>query len=320
MLFTGTPAGPFTLPVSSVVESLRLISEPTRLRLLLLMDRAELTVAEIQEILCMKQSRISTQLGLLKNAGLVRARRSGKNSLYSMHPAAAGFSELIRRSAPEIPEATEDRRGLELALRKRADHTRAYFDQLAGKFGRSYCPGRSWKGLTEALLLLMPRLTVADLGAGEGTFSQLLARRAERVIAIDSSEKMVEYGTRIAAENGVSNLEYRLGDIEATSLDDASVDLAFFSQSLHHATRPEAAVREAFRITRPGGRIVILDLLKHDFEQARDLYADVWLGFSEVELFGFIEDAGFSSIQISVVDREPAAPHFQTLMAVADRP
>jgi ArsR family transcriptional regulator len=186
--------------VSSVVESLRLISEPTRLRLLLLLDRAELTVAELQEILSMKQSRISTQLGLLKNAGLVRARRSGKNSLYSMEPAAGTFRELIRSSAPEIAEAREDRRALDLALRKRSDHARAYFDQLAGKFGRSYCPGRSWKGLAEALLLLMPRQTIADLGAGEGTFSQLLAQRAERVIAIDSSEKMVEYGMQVARE------------------------------------------------------------------------------------------------------------------------
>ena len=268
----------------------------------------------------MKQSRISTQLGLLKNAGLVRARRSGKNSLYSLEDPVSGFRDLIRRSEPEIPEAREDRRALDLALRKRADFARAYFDQLAGKFGRSYCPGRSWKGLAEALLLLMPRQVVADLGAGEGTFSQLLARRAERVIAVDGSEKMVEYGTRIARENGCENLEYRLGDLESLPVEDASVDLAFFSQALHHAARPEAAVREAFRITRPGGRIVVLDLLKHDFEQARDLYADVWLGFSEVELYGFLEEAGWAGVHVSVVDREAAAPHFQTLLAVADRP
>lgn len=306
--------------MSSVVESLRLISEPTRLRLLLLLDRAELTVAELQEILSMKQSRISTQLGLLKNAGLVRARRSGKNSLYSMEPAAGTFRELIRSSAPEIAEAREDRRALDLALRKRSDHARAYFDQLAGRFGRSYCPGRSWKGLAEALLLLMPRQTIADLGAGEGTFSQLLAQRAERVIAIDSSEKMVEYGTEVARANGFANLEYRLGDLENVPIEDGGVDLAFFSQALHHAVRPDAAVREAYRITRPGGRIVVLDLLRHDFEQAREMYADVWLGFSEVELYGFLEEAGFGSVRISVVDREAVAPHFQTLMAVAERP
>ena len=103
-------------------------------------------------------------------------------------------------------------------------------------------------------------------------------------------------------------------------LPEKSVDLAILSQALHHAQHPQVAVDEAFRILRPGGQILVLDLNEHTFAKARELYADVWLGFSEVELFGFIEDAGFASIQISVVDREPAAPHFQTLMAVADRP
>ena len=303
--------------VISILESLRLLTEPTRLRLLLLLDRAELTVAELQEILSMKQSRISTHLALLKSAGLVQVRRVGKNSLYSFDPRGSGLRDVLRGGAEELGEARRDRQALELTLRKRADITRAYFDQLAGKFGRSYCPGRGWKGLAEALLLLMPRQIIADLGAGEGTFSQLLARRAEKVIAVDSSEKMVACGTRIAAENGCTNLEYRHGDIESLPVANAAVHLAFFSQALHHAQQPAQAVREAFRITMPGGRIVILDLLKHTFEQARELYADVWLGFAEAEIYGFLDDAGFRDIHISVVDRESEPPHFQTLMAVA---
>lgn len=238
----------------SLLESLRLLSEPTRLRLLLLLDQAELTVAEIQEILSMKQSRISTQLGLLKNAGLVQARRSGKNSIYGLGPVSAPLRTLLREGGPELPEAAQDRLALKLVLRKRSDAARIYFDQLAGKFGRSYLPGRSWKALAETLLLLMmPGRVIADLGAGEGTFSQLLAQRAEHVIAVDSSEKMVEFGAEVARANGFANLEYRLGDLEEAPIDDGSVDLVFLSQSLHHAVRPERAVREAFRITRPGG-------------------------------------------------------------------
>ena len=123
-------------------------------------------------------------------------------------------------------------------------------------------------------------MVIADLGAGEGTFSQLLAQRAQQVIAVDNSEKMVEFGANLAREHGLSNLEFRLGDMEAVPIESGQVDLAFFSQSLHHAQHPERAVAEAWRILKPGGRIAILDLARHQFEEAREMYADMWLGFS----------------------------------------
>jgi ArsR family transcriptional regulator len=196
---------------------------------------------------------------------------------------------------------------------------RTYFDSLAGKFGRAYLPGRSWEGLSEVLLRLMPPMVIADLGAGEGTFSQLLALRAKHVIAIDNSEKMVEFGSKLARTHGLRNLEFRLGDLEAVPLEKDAVDLAFFSQSLHHALHPEQAVTEAFRIVKPGGRIVILDLLRHQFEEAREMYADVWLGFTEVELRGFLKKSGFRNIQTAVVHREVEPPHFATVSALADK-
>jgi ArsR family transcriptional regulator len=111
-----------------------------------------------------------------------------------------------------------------------------------------------------------------------------------------------------------------MGDMEELPIEDAQVDLAFFSQSLHHALHPERAVQQAFRILRPGGRIVILDLLQHRFEEARDLYADEWLGFSETELEAALEKAGFTEVQTSVVHKESESPHFQTLLALATKP
>lgn len=197
---------------------------------------------------------------------------------------------------------------------------RSYFDDLAGRFGKQYVPGRSWEGLAEALLAVMPPLEIADLGAGEGTFSQLLARRAKRVIAVDSSEKMVQFGSDLALRHGLSNLEYRLGDMESTPIGDAEVDLAFFSQSLHHSLHPERAVREGFRILRPGGRIVVLDLMRHQFEEARELYADVWLGFTELELRRYLETAGFGGTNFSIVHRDAEAPHLETVLAVGEKP
>ena len=310
----------------SILQSLRLLAEPSRLRILLLLEREELSVAELQEILAAGQSTISTHLAQLKQAGLVEDRRNGKGALYRLKPQAGGgrkafegLLEVLRQGAAEIPEAADDLAALRLTLRKRQDKMRAYFDQLAGKFGRHYVPGRSWKGLAEMLLHMLPPMVIADLGAGEGTLSQLLAQRATRVIAVDNSEKMVEFGQDLARNHGVDNLEYRKGDLEALPVDDASVDLALFSQSLHHAAHPGAAVAEAWRILKPGGRIAVLDLVRHHFEQARELYADLWLGFTEVELQSFLRAAGFRNVQTVLVHREEDPPHFETMLAVGDK-
>ena len=204
---------------------------------------------------------------------------------------------------------------MSLGLRKRQDKAREYFDQLAGKFGRSYCPGRSWQALAHTVIALLPPLTVADLGAGEGTLSQLLAKTAQKVIAVDNAPKMVEFGSQLAKKHGFKNLEYRLGDIEDPPIAKGSVDLAIFSQALHHAIHPERAIAAAHRMLRKGGRVVVLDLLSHRFEKARELYADHWLGFSEVKLHQLLDENGFEKIEVSVVSREKESPHFQTVFA-----
>ncbi len=300
--------------MASILKSLRAVGDINRLRILLLLDHEELAVAELQEILGLGQSRISTHLAQLKQADLVEDRKQGKNSLYQLKD--RHLVEVVRAAAEEVPEAAADEKALALVLEKRRDKVRTYFDELAGKFGRNYVPGRSWKGLAEMLLQLMPPMTIADLGAGEGTFSQLLAQRAEKVIAVDNSAKMVEFGARLARENGLANLEYRQGDLESPPIDAESVDLAFFSQSLHHALHPQRAVEAAWKMLKSGGRIVVLDLKKHAFEQAREMYADTWLGFSEVELRGFLDQTGFKEVQSWIVDREGQAPAFETILAI----
>lgn len=308
------------------LKALRLAADPTRLRILLLLHREELSVAELQEILAKGQSQISTHLSQLKHARLVDDRRTGKNILYRLKsdPDSSeiliDLIRLLQEIATEVPEAAQDTEALELVLARRRDRMRSYFDGLAGRFGRQYLPGRSWKGLAEALLALLPPVAIADLGAGEGTFSQLLARRASRVIAVDSSEKMVDFGARLAQEHGIENLEYRRGDMEALPIADAEVEVAFFSQSLHHAQHPERAVVEACRILKPGGRIIILDLLRHQFEEAREMYADVWLGFTEVELRRFLTVSGFEAIQTDNVHRESEPPFFETLLGTGQKP
>ena len=303
--------------MSTIVKILRLLADETRLRLLLLLRSEELSVVELQEILGMGQSRISTHLAQLRQARLVTDRRAGKNIYYILTAAAhdAELQTILDASARELPEAAADARALKLLLHKRQDKARQYFDQLAGKFGRTYCPGRTWQGLAHLLLAFVPELTIADLGAGEGTLSQLLARRAKKVICVDNSEKMVEFGAQLAQENGIANLEYRLGDLDDPPIDPASVDVAILSQALHHAPHPARAVAAAAHILKPGGRLAILDLLTHQFDKARELYADTWLGFTEAQLHEFLESAGLREIDVAIVARDDQNPQFQTVLA-----
>jgi ubiquinone/menaquinone biosynthesis C-methylase UbiE/biotin operon repressor len=305
--------------MQSIIKTLRTVADPNRLRILLLLRGEELSVAELQEILVMGQSTISTHLSQLKQAGLVEDRRTGKSSLYRLSVTDGILAGLLTEAQQEIPESAQDRAAMRRVVKKRQDKMRSFFDSVAGRLGKDYVPGQSWKGVAEALLRLMPPMVIADLGAGEGAFSLLLAQRAKKVIAVDTSAKMIEVAREQALRHGVKNVEYRLGDMEEVPIRDAHVDLVFFSQSLHHALHPERALHEAWRILKAGGRIVILDLVKHRFEEARELYADEWLGFSESDLEAMLEKAGFAHVQTSVVHKEPETPQFQTLLAVGDK-
>jgi SAM-dependent methyltransferase len=310
--------------VNASWDILKILSDPTRVRLLALVMREELSVAELQEILGMGQSRISSQLALLRTVNLVTDRREGKNAFYSFRNSLPEKTLNLIKSAiesvHELPVMSDDRENLDRILQKRRRTQEQYFNLIAGRLGKNYCPGRSWEAIGHLALRLTPPIDIADLGAGEGLVSQLLAHRARQVWCIDNSPRMVEVGTALAKKNGLANLVYKLGDIENVPLPDKSVDSAILSQALHHANHPHAAVAEAFRILRPGGQILVLDLNEHSFEKARELYADIWLGFKESALHSFLKKAGFSKVEVTMVARETEEPCFETLLATGTKP
>jgi ubiquinone/menaquinone biosynthesis C-methylase UbiE/DNA-binding transcriptional ArsR family regulator len=309
--------------MTSTLKFLRALADATRLRIVALLEKDELSVNELQEITRLGQSRISTHLGLLADCDLVQSRREGKRTFYRLNPqadkVASEFIQLAIRGAAELAEHTSDQINLKRILNRRREQAQVLFNQVAGRFDRVYGPGRSWQAFGHLLLRILPPLTVADLGAGEGLLSELLARRCKKVIAVDNSEKIVAFGAAKAKKNRLKNLEFRLGDLQDPPIEAASVDLVILSQALHHAEDPAAALAASFKILRPHGQVMILDLLQHHFEDARKLYGDRWLGFAESDLHRWLEAAGFKKIEISVVAREEQPPHFQTILAGGEK-
>jgi len=295
------------------------LHDPTRLRILALLEKEELSVAELQEILHLGQSRISTHLAHLRRVGLVEPRREGKRTYYSLVAKMTAETRHILEAAwttlREVPAAKTDAAGLKLALEKRRTAARDYFNRVAGRLGKSFCPGRTWTEIGPLLAQLVPHVVVADLGAGEGWLSQLLARRAEKVIAVDNSPKMVAFGRAEAKKKGIANLEYRLGDLADPPIPPRSVDLVILSQALHHTANPQAALNAAARLLRKGGRLIVLDLNQHHFDQARELYGDHWLGFSEADLHAWFAAAGLGAIEVTLLTPEAEPPHFQPTLA-----
>ena len=307
--------------MSDIWDIIKLLSDSTRSRILAILKNEELSVAELQDVLDMGQSRISSHLSLMRQANLLIDRKEGKKTFYVLNESLSkSLNDLVESILVAISDSDDvqvDRENLKRVLEKRKQHAEEYFNSVAGRLGKDYCPGRSWEAIGHMLLLLTSKLTIADLGAGEGLISQLLARGAEKVYCVDNAPKMVEFGKALADKNKLSNLEYILGDIESIPLKDASVEVALLSQALHHANHPQKALKEAFRILKPNGRVIILDLLEHDFEKTRELYADVWLGFSENKLYQMLKESGFKSIEMNIVSKEENEPNFQTILASA---
>jgi len=295
------------------------LHDPTRLRILALLEEEELSVAELQEILHLGQSRISTHLAHLRRVGLVQPRREGKRTYYSLVKKPDKETRQILDSAlltlAEVPGAKADASGLKLVLEKRRSTAREHFNRVAGRLGKSFCPGRTWTEVGPLLAHLLPRVVVADLGAGEGWLSQLLARHAEKVIAVDNSPKMVAFGRAEAKKKGITNLEFRLGDLAEPPIPARSVDVVILSQALHHAANPQQAVTAAAKLLRKGGRLVVLDLNQHHFDSARELYGDYWLGFSEADLREWLAEAGLREIEVQLLTPETEPPHFQPTLA-----
>jgi ArsR family transcriptional regulator len=317
--------------MSAPAALFRLLGDEARLRILRLLDTERLNVGELTSILGIAQSGVSRHLGLLKEAGLVEERREAGFTFFRLAPALPsgenGFGPvwpLLRThfdAAAATPEGRADAARLEEVRRVRQEN---FAEHGAGAEQRQIVPGRSWAAWARALGHLLPELEIADLGCGDGYLAIEASRFAKRVIAIDRSDAVLERARSLAerlahrsrGEGGrrVTNIVWKRGEIESLPLDDACVDVALLSQALHHASEPAVALREAVRIVRPSGRVLLLELRRHDEQWVRERLGDKWLGFEEGELRSMMEDAGLTGVKITVGARRARDP-FTVLIA-----
>jgi 2-polyprenyl-3-methyl-5-hydroxy-6-metoxy-1,4-benzoquinol methylase len=311
------------LHIEELTEVFRLLSDETRLRILSALREAELAVGELQKILGLGQSTLSTQLGLLKEQDLVAGRKEGQKVLYRIPrnghvDPKLDIVENALQSAPAAKWYARDMRALKKALEERSERSREFFNSQAVQNMPS--PGQTWRALCHGLIRLIRGQRIVDLGCGNGRLALLLAQSGNVVIGIDSSEEQI----RLARANGASagfapggSLEFRHDPMEATGLPEAAFDTVILSQSLHHAAKPKEVLAESRRLLAPGGRLLILDLLAHGEEWMRTKFGDFWLGFSQSDLESWLKESGFAGLHSEITGPGKEYPEIEGLMVQA---
>ena len=300
---------------------LRVLSDSTRVRLLALLEREELTVAELAAVTRLAQPRVSTHLAKLKEHGLVRDRRAGVSAYYrfaedEMDKAQRALWSALSAGADD-PLLRSDAERLPEVLAARASEQN-WADSVAGDMERHYSPGRTWEALARTALPLLWPGDVLDIASGDGVLAELLSPHADRYVCIDSSQRVVNAATERLRR--FENVEVREGDMHALPFAEASFDLVVLMHALTYASKPAQAVAEAARVLKSGGRLLLSSLARHEHRSVVEAYGHVNLGFTARELQRFAEKAGLTVANCETVTRERRPPHFEVISLTGMKP
>lgn len=305
--------------VDSTVELLHLFGDVTRVRLLALLSDEELTVAELTSITELPQSRVSTHLGRLREAGLLRDRKIGASTKYAVNDAsmpaeARKVWDLVRADLDDTLLETDRTR----RERLRASGGTTWPESIAGEMERHYSPGRTWEATARGLLGFVRLGEVLDIGSGDGAIAELLAPRAKRITCVDKSARVVEAARSRLAR--LDNVRVVVSDMHALELEDSSFDQVLLLNTLTYAERPALALAEAARVLRPGGTLALVTLAAHSHREVTAAYGHVQPGFAEGELRRWLRHAGLEVSECRVTSRERARPYFEVVTAFAEKP
>jgi len=307
------------LDLASTSALLRLLSDPTRVRLLALLEREELTVAELSSVLRLAQPRVSTHLAKLKEADLVRDRRAGVSAYYRYNAELdAKSAALLHALRAHVDDALIDndaqRLPTILAQRARAE---GWADTVAGDMERHYSPGRTWEALGRTLAGLVDTGDVLDIASGDGLLAELLAPHARSIVCIDTSERVVQAAR--ARLKAFDNVEVQLGDMQDLQLGARRFDLVLLTHALTYSEAPAKAIAEAAHALKPGGRLLATTLAKHAHRAAVEPFDHRNLGFKETDLREFARKAGLKVLSCERITRERRPPHFEVLSLLAKK-
>ncbi len=300
---------------------LKVLADATRVRLLALLEGEELTVAELSSITRLAQPRVSTHLARLKEAGLVRDRRAGVSAYYRFDE--AGLDEAQRalwrtlREGSDDPLLRQDAERIPDVLAARASDAN-WADSVAGDMERHYSPGRTWEALARSALPLLAPGRVLDIASGDGVLAELLAPHSQEYVCVDASARVVVAASERLRRFG--HVQVREGDMHALPFEDGHFDLVVLMHALTYAARPAVAVAEAARVLRPGGRLLLSSLARHEHRVAVEAYGHVNLGFTDKELRRFMEKAGLEIATTETVTREKRPPHFEVIALIGRKP
>lgn len=299
----------------------RLLADTTRLRLLLLLEREEMSVAELAGITQLAQPRVSTHLAKLRESGLVRDRRAGVFVYYRICTPIADSSlnslwQLLRCNTHD-PLVQQDLDRIPEVLQKRAGGS-SWADSVAGDMERHYSPGRTWEATARGLVHLLEPGDVLDVASGDGVLAELLAPRAKSITCLDISERVVEAGRRRLEAFG--HVKFEQGDMHSLPVDNACYDTVLLMHALTYTQRPATVFYEASRVLRPGGKLLAVTLLKHRHEKAVEPYNHVNLGFTTSQLETLCANAGLQVESCSISAIEKRTPNFSVVSLLASKP
>jgi ubiquinone/menaquinone biosynthesis C-methylase UbiE/DNA-binding transcriptional ArsR family regulator len=310
------PAAPLLL------DSLSALADATRCRMLAVVEDHELTVSELCTVLQLPQSSVSRQLKVLSDAGWLASRRDGTSRYYTLALNDDSRDQLWRIARGQVADrasAAQDARRRERVLKLRTATSQRFFAASAGQwdavrddlFGRDFLP-------TSLLSLLDDSWVVGDLGCGTGVVAAALAPHVGQVVGVDASDEMLAAArTRAGA---LRNIEWRSGTLESLPIQDATLDAAVMMLVLHHVPAPVAALTEACRVLKPGGRLLIVDMSTHHHEEYRQQMGHVWLGFGDDQMRRFLTQAGFDRSTVTHLPEDPGARGPGLFVAIGRKP